>query len=104
QRLANQHGDFRLVMHTAALFGNAESTYQRYRATAWLDKQQRLGGHRVVQLLGMFGVVAPHADHLAQRVMNGGAVNVLVLVAHGDSLKSLLLSERIKPQKSCRGS
>ncbi|MCY1561145.1 hypothetical protein D9M68_983700 [compost metagenome] len=82
QRLADQHGDFRLEVHRAAVLGNAEATNQRHHAGARLDEQQGFGGHGVVQLPGMLGVVAADADHLAQGEVDRGAIDILVLVAH----------------------
>ncbi|MCY1438596.1 hypothetical protein D9M71_548020 [compost metagenome] len=82
QRLADQHGDFRLVVHRAAILGNAETAFAGHHAGARLDEQQRLGRDRVVQLFRMLGVVAADADHLAQREVDEGAVAVMVLVTH----------------------
>jgi hypothetical protein len=51
-------------------------------ATARLNKQQRLGGHRVIQFLGVLGVVTADAHHLAHREVDPGSVDILVLIAH----------------------
>ncbi len=82
QRLADQHGDFRLVVYRAALLRQAQPAAHRHHAGAGLDEQQRLGGNRVVQFLGVFGVVAPDADQLAQGEVDRGAVDILMLVTH----------------------
>src|SRR5690606_7083170 len=74
------------VMHGAAVLGDLEAALDRDGAAAGLDEQQRLGGHRVVQFGGMFRIVATHADDLAERVVNTGAIDILVLVAHENSL------------------
>ena len=70
-----------------------------HRAAARLDEQQRLGGYRVVQFLGVFGVVTPDAHHFTHREVDVGAVDILVLVAHGTTP-----SGAIKQRRSCRGS
>ncbi|MNP35813.1 hypothetical protein D3C76_1291620 [compost metagenome] len=82
QRLADQHGDFRLEVHRTAILGNAEATNQGHHAGTRLDEQQGFGGNRVVQFLGVLGVVAADADHLAQGIVDRGAIDILVLVAH----------------------
>ncbi|MNC32592.1 hypothetical protein D3C75_809540 [compost metagenome] len=90
QRLAQQHGNFRLIVHRATLDRNLEAALGRHHAAARLDEQQRFGGDRVVQLLGMLGIVTADAHHLAQREVNACAVYVLVLVTHGRLLWILL--------------
>ena len=82
QWFADQHGDFRFVVHRTTLGRNAETAFQRHHATARLDEQQRLGRHRVVQFLGVFGVIAANAHDFPDREVNARAVDVLVLIAH----------------------
>ncbi|MNV82329.1 hypothetical protein D3C71_1760550 [compost metagenome] len=90
QRLAQQHGNLRFVVHRATVGRDLEATFQRHHATARLDEQQRLARDRVVQFLGMLGVVTTNAHHLAQREVDARAVYVLVLVTHGRLLRLLL--------------
>src|SRR5690606_22266257 len=69
-------------MHRTAIIRDAEATLERYHAGTRLDEQQRLAGYRVVQFLGVFGVITADADDLAEREVDGGTVDVLVLRAH----------------------
>ncbi|MNN02174.1 hypothetical protein D3C81_1148220 [compost metagenome] len=82
QRLAEQHGNFRLVVHRTAFSRDLEAAVERHHTTARLDEQQGFGRDRVIQLFGVLGIVAPDAHHLAQGKVNTRAVYILVLIAH----------------------
>ncbi len=69
-------------MHRTPVLRNAEAALDPDHAAARLDEQQGLGRYRVIQLLGVLGVVAADADDFTERKVNLGAVEVLVLIAH----------------------
>jgi hypothetical protein len=67
---------------STTILRDAETAFDPDHAATRLDEQQRLGRHRVIQFLGVLGVIAADTDHLAKRKVNLGAVDVFVLVAH----------------------
>src|SRR5690554_5995133 len=55
-------------MHFATVVRRLKQLIEAHCTGSRLDKEQRLGGNRVIQLLGMIGIVTPDADDLAQRM------------------------------------
>ena len=89
-------------MHRTALGGDRKAAFQWHDTTARFDEEQGLGRDRVVQLFGVLGIVAADAHHFTDRKVDPGTVDILVLIAHGQT--PLLNTVNFKPQKSCRGS
>jgi len=70
-------------MHRTAFGGDCKAAFQRHDTTARLDEKQGLGRYRVIQFLGVFGIVTADAHHLTDGKVNPGTVDILVLIAHG---------------------
>ena len=72
-------------MHRTAFVRDGKPAFGRHYTTAGLDKQERLSRDRVIQLFGVLGIVTPDAHDFADRKVNPGTVDVLVLIAHGST-------------------
>src|SRR5690554_206518 len=86
--LADQQRQLGLVVHLAPGEGGVDGLLQRDGAGGRLDEQQRLAGHRIVELPGMIGIVAADADDLAERVGKLLAIGKTWNKAHGGSSPS----------------
>ena len=63
--LADHHGQFSLVLHLPGLGGQVDGVAGTDQAGVGLEEDDRDLADRVIELLGVGGIVAPHADDLA---------------------------------------
>src|SRR5690554_5195588 len=72
-------------MHFATVIRWLKQLVEMHCTGSRLDEKQRLGGNRVIQLLGVVRIVTPNADDLAQRLGELLTIGKTGNKAHGGS-------------------
>src|SRR5690554_1930846 len=72
-------------MHFATVIRWLKQLVEMHCTGSRLDEKQRLGGNRVIQLLGVVRIVTPNADNFAQRLGELLTIGKTGNKAHGGS-------------------
>ena len=62
--------------------GNKNSLAEGRKGSIGFDKQNRLGGNRIVEFSSMGGIISAHADHFAQWQIDLMAINNMLIILH----------------------